>query len=180
MLPGAPVGPSDTSLTAPTRLIRDLALGRLPALMTCTLNLVALDDLVDGLIAARDRGRSGERYLLTGEDVPIGELAGSVAELTGVPPPRVSVPYPLALLASAVEERIVAPLTGRPPGAPLTGVRLAGRQRRFDCDKARRELGYRPEALAEGLRQCVAWLRAVGALGPARGISSRRAEVRAS
>ena len=87
VLPSAPVGPGDHRGTPPTRLIHSLAKGKTPALLDCLLNLVDVRALADGVIAARDRGRSGERYLLTGEDLTMADLAGRVAALTGVPAP---------------------------------------------------------------------------------------------
>jgi len=157
-LPSAPIGPGDRSMTAPTRLIADLALGRLPAMMPCPLNLVPVDDLVDGLIRARDAGRAGERYLLTGDDISACDLARRVGGIAGTAPPRWNVPYGPALAASAVDEWIVSSLTRSAPRAPLTGVRLAGRERAFDGAKARDELGFRTCGLDGALREAVEWV----------------------
>ena len=79
--PSAPVGPGDNRLTPPSRMIRDLAAGKTPAVLDCLLNLVDVRALATGVIAARDKGRSGERYLLTGEDLTMAELATKVAAL---------------------------------------------------------------------------------------------------
>jgi dihydroflavonol-4-reductase len=161
--PSAPVGPGDYRLTPPSRMIRDLAAGKTPAILDCLLNLVDVRALADGIIAARDKGRSGERYLLTGEDVTMSELAAKVARLTGTPPPRFTVPHWLALAEARVEAGISA-MTKRPPTAPLTGVRLAGRRVRFDNAKARDELGFAPPPIDAALADAVASMRAAGLL----------------
>lgn len=164
VLPSAPVGPGDHRLTPPSRMIRDLAAGRTPAVLDCLLNLVDVRALAEGVIAARDKGRSGERYLLTGEDVSMSELAMKVARLAGVAAPRFTVPHWLALAAARLEAGVSA-LTRRAPAAPLTGVRLAGRRVRFDNSKARDELGFAPPPVDQALADAVVWMRMAGLLG---------------
>ena len=164
VLPSAPVGPGDHRLTPPSRMIRDLAAGKTPAVLDCLLNLVDVRALAEGVIAARDKGRSGERYLLTGEDLTMAELAAKVAALAGVAAPRFQVPHWLALAAARVEAGVSA-MTKRPPTAPLTGVRLAGRRVRFDNAKARDELGFAPPPVDGALADAVAWMRETGLLG---------------
>jgi dihydroflavonol-4-reductase len=162
--PCAPVGPGDHRLTPPGRMIRDLAAGEIPAVLDCLLNLADVRALAGGILAARDRGRSGERYLLTGEDIAMPDLASRVARLAGVAAPRFTVPHWLALAAARVEAGASA-LTGRPPNAPLTGVRLAGRRVRFDNSRARGELGFAPPPVDRALADAVAWMRETGMLG---------------
>ena len=161
--PSAPVGPGDSRLTPPSRMIRDLAAGKTPAVLNCLLNLVDVRALAEAVIAARDKGRSGERYLLTGEDLPMMEVAAKVAALAGVAAPRFRAPHWLALTAARVEVGVSA-LTKRPPTAPLTGVRLAGRRVRFDNTKAREELGFAPPPIDAALADAVAWMRTAGLL----------------
>ena len=157
-MPSAPVGPGDWRLTPPTRMLRDLAAGRTPALLDCLLNLVDVRAVAEGIVAARDHGRSGERYLLSGEDVEMRDLARRVARLAGVAAPRRQVPFRLAL-GVARAEALLGALTGRPPTAPLTGVRLAGRRVRFSNAKARDELGFEPPPLEGALADALAWMR---------------------
>jgi len=161
--PSAPVGTGDHRMTPPSRMIRDLAAGKVPALLDCLLNLVDVQALAEGVIAARDKGRSGERYLLTGEDLTMEELALKIASVTGVSAPKIKVPYWLAMAAARVEAGLSS-VTKRRPTAPLTGVRLAGQSVRFDNSKARAELGFTPRPIDEALGQAVAWMRAHGQL----------------
>ncbi len=155
VLPSAPVGPGDHRRTPPTRMIQDLSRGKIPALLDCLLNLVDVRALADGIIAARDRGTAGERYLLTGEDITMADLAQRVAERSGTPAPTRRVPYWLALTVAQVEDRI-ARITKHRPAAPLTGVRLAGRRVRFDNAKAGEALGFNPPPIDDALSAAIA------------------------
>ena len=163
VMPSAPVGAGDTSLTPPTRMLRDLANGRVPALLDTTLNLVDVQAVADAIIAARTKGKPGERYLLTGDDLTMGEIANAVAAATGNAAPRRSVPIGVAL-AAARAEAMFSRLTGRAPKAPLTGVRLAARPCRFDNSKARAALGFAPRPFAPCLAEALDWLRDTGHL----------------
>ncbi|MEO1001459.1 MAG: NAD-dependent epimerase/dehydratase family protein, partial [Pseudomonadota bacterium] len=103
VLPSAPIGPGDLNLTPPGRMLADAAAGRLPAVLDCLMNVVDAESVAAGLLAALDRGRPGRRYLLTGEDVAMPELAARIAAAAGVRPPRGRVPGWLALTAAQVE-----------------------------------------------------------------------------
>lgn len=159
VLPGAPIGAGDARPTPPGRLIADLMAGRLPALLDCTLNLVDVRAVARATIAAGLRGEGGARYLLTGEDLPVSDVARLVAAASGTPAPTRRVPYALAWTAAWVEAQL-ARLTGRPPRAPMTGVRLAGRPCRFDNARARAALGFAPRPVTECVAEAVQWYRA--------------------
>lgn len=158
VMPGAPVGEGDDRPTPPGRMIRDLTGGRLPALLDCTLNLVDVRAVAAATIEAGERGKSGARYLLTGEDIPVADVARMVAEASGTPAPSRRVPYGVARAAAAIEAGL-ARLTGRPPRAPVTGVRLAGRHCRFDNTRARESLGFAPRPVADCIAEAVRWYR---------------------
>ena len=158
VLPSAPIGSLDHRLTPPMRLIRDLLAGALPATLDCLVNFVGARAVADGIVAASDRGTSGRRYLLAGEDATMAEFLAAFREVSGKKAPRWHVPYALALATAAVEEGLVSRLTKRRPTAPLAGVRIAGRSIRFDASRARAELGFDPPPLDEALREAIAWL----------------------
>ena len=158
VMPSAPVGAGDPNLTPPSAMIRDLALGRTPALLDCMLDLVDVEAVIQATLAALEKGRPGERYLLTGEAIPLRELAASVAEITGTAAPKTQVPISVALLAARAEA-LLSRVTRKPPRAPLTGVRLAARKVRFSSQKARDELGFAPRPITDVLPGAVRWLR---------------------
>src|SRR5262249_7439169 len=139
--PTMPVGPGDRGLSPPTRLIRDFCRGNLLATMDCTLNLIDVRDVALGLGLVMQHGRPGRRYLLGNENLPLRDLFTRLSELTGVPVPRWRVPYPVGLAVAWVSEFAADSLTGRPPIATITGIRLARRIIHFDCSRSLAELG---------------------------------------
>ncbi len=167
LLPSSTLGPHDHHLTPPGRLIRDLARGVLPALLPSLINLVDVRAVADGVLAALDAPGSGagDRFLLSGADHELDEVAEMVAARTGVPAPQARAPYRLAWMAAWVEAGL-AQLTGRTPTAPLTGVRLAGRRVRFSNAKARAVLGFAPPPTRAALDEALAWMAADGLIPP--------------
>lgn len=161
-MPTEPLGAGDDSITPPTQMILDFANGKTPAYIDCILNFVPVQSLAEGLIAVRDRGRKAERYLLGGENVAMKDLLVMVGDLTGREMPKVKMPYWVALAAGAVDTKLVSALSGKPPKAPLTGVRLAGRQVSFSSRKAETELGWRAGDVGTALREMLEWARQRG------------------
>ena len=159
VMPPAPIGPGDHAPTPPGAMLRDMAAGRLPAMIDCGWNLVDVRALAGGVIAALDRGAPGTRYLLSGTDMDTDALVALFERVSGRRGPRARVPYGVALAAARVSERI-ARITGRPPGAPLTGLRLAGPRIGFDNAMARAALGYAPGPVEAAMRDALAWFAA--------------------
>lgn len=161
--PAAPVGAGDHNMTPPTEMIRDLALGKVPALLNCSLNLVDARAVAKAIIAARDLGASGQRYLLSGQDITLPEFAAMVAKRTGSIAPQKKVPIWVAMAVARAEAGI-ARVTNRPPTAPLTGVRMAQKSCRFDNSKAREILDFAPRPLEDCLAESLEWLKQAGHL----------------
>src|SRR3954471_16270094 len=142
--PTMPVGPGDRGLSPPTRLIRDFCRRKLPARMDCTLNLIDVRDVAEGLIRTMERGEPGRRYLLGGENLTLAGLLGILSEQTGVPVPRWRVPYPLGLAVAHLSELWADHVSGRPPKATVTGVKLPRRAMHFDATRSLAALGLTP------------------------------------
>jgi dihydroflavonol-4-reductase len=159
VLPSAPVGPGDRTPTAPMRLIRDLARGRLPALFETHMNFVDVEAVALGCLQALERGEAGRRYLLSGEDALLSHVAAEVARLAGVRAPSARVPAWLAM-GAAYGSEMAAFFLSRDAGAPITGVRLAIASPRFSNARARAELGFDPPPLAATLARAVAAVQA--------------------
>jgi dihydroflavonol-4-reductase len=162
--PTVPVGPGDRNLTPPGAMLAMFLEGRSPAFLDCVLNLVDVRDVASGMVLAAERGRTGERYILGGENVALRDLLLTLAQLSGRPMPTRTVPGWLALISASVTEWVADHLTGRAPAATREGVRLALRSGPFDSRKALRELGYAPRPLRESLADAVKWLSANAAL----------------
>ena len=165
-LPTEPIGAGDDSLTPPTKMMLDFVNGETPAYIDCILNFTPVDSLVEGLIAVKEKGRRGQRYLLGGENTPMAALLAMLAQATGREMPKTRLPYWVALAAGAVDTGLVSAITGKAPKAPLTGVRLAGRQISFSSNKALRELNWRAGPLAPALEETIAWFEEKDLLKP--------------
>ncbi len=153
--PTLPIGPGDYLLTPPTKMLLDFVNGENPAYLDFEMNMIDVRDAAWGHILAAERGRIGERYILGGENLRLSQVLTMLHELTGLPMPRLRIPYFLALGVAAVSEVIADTITNSPPKASLTGVRVAGASMVFDCTKAVTELGLPQssvrQAIAEGL-----------------------------
>ncbi len=163
-IPTEPLGAGDARLTPPSRMIVDLVNGRIPATIACLLNFVSVDSLADGFIAAAARGRRGQRYILGGENVPMARLLAELERQTGKKMPQLTLPYVIALAAGVVDTAILSRATGKAPGAPLTGVRLAGRRVSFSSGKAEIELGWKSQPFERSLAEALDWFRGQGVI----------------
>jgi dihydroflavonol-4-reductase len=160
--PTMPVGPGDRGLSPPSRLIRDFCRGQLPARMDCTLNLIDVRDVAEGLIHTMELGEPGRRYLLGGENLTLLSLLGILSELTGVPVPRWRVPYPVGLAFAWLSELWADHVSGLTPKATVTGVRLTRRTMHFDASRSLEALALKPRPTRESLEDAVTWLRQTG------------------
>ena len=161
--PSTPIGPRDIRPTPTGRIIVEAASGRMPGYVHTGLNLVHVDDVAAGHLAALARGKIGERYILGGQNVLLADMLRDIAELVGRRPPRLRMPRRLLYPAAAVAE-LVAARTGREPFLTLDGLRMAKNRMFFTSAKAARDLGFTARPYGEGLRDAVAWFRAEGHL----------------
>jgi len=161
--PSTPIGPGDVKPTPTGQILLDAARGRTPAYVDTGLNVVHVDDVAMGHLLALERGRSGERYILGGENLSLREILARVAELVGREPPRIRLPHtvvlPIAYLAEAYSR-----LTGRPTRVTVEGVRMSRKRMYFSSEKAVRELGYRWRAPGDAFVDAIRWFRENGYL----------------
>lgn len=164
--PSAPVGPRDVKPTPTGQVIVDFLRRAMPAYVDTGLNLVHVRDVAIGHILAAEKGRLGERYILGHADGnwTMKAAFAVLEEISGLPAPRMRVPYWLALLAGYASEAVAA-TTGRPPKAPLAGVRMARYKMWFNPAKAIRELGLPQTPPRQALADAVEWFRAGGYIG---------------
>jgi dihydroflavonol-4-reductase len=164
--PSAPIGPRDVKPTPTGQVIVDFLRRKMPAYLDTGLNWVHVRDVAVGHVLAAERGRIGERYIL-GNAVGNWTMKQALDELesiTGIPAPRFRVPHPVALAAAHIDEWI-ARWTGKPPKAPLAGVRMAAYKMWFDPTKAIRELGLPQTPPRQALADAVEWFRSQGMAG---------------
>ena len=161
--PSTPIGPGDVRPTPTGRIIVEAAAGRMPAFIDTGLNLVHVDDVAAGHLAALQKGRIGERYILGGQNVLLADMLRDIARLAGRAPPRLRLPrqliFPIAYGAEAI-----AYFTGREPFVTTTGLRLAKDRMFFSSAKAERELGYSARPYGDAIADAIAWFRQNGYL----------------
>jgi len=162
--PSTPIGEGDIKPTPTGQLIVDFLNRRMPAYVDTGLNLVDVRDVAAGHLAAAERGRVGERYILGNRDMTLREILETLARLTGLPAPRVRLPHWIPLAAAAVATG-AARVTGRPPRVSLESVRMSTHRMFFDAGKAVRELGLPQTPVEEALSRAVAWFREKGYVG---------------
>lgn len=129
-------------------------------------SFVYIDDLVDGVLLAHERGRANERYIFSQATWTTSHVMAELERASGVPPPR-RVPRWLALLGAGVEERR-ARRAHRPPRISREAVRLATRKFGYSGERARRELGWRPVEFESRFRSVVAHWQGVVRNGQAK------------
>ncbi|MFT8243458.1 hopanoid-associated sugar epimerase [Roseomonas sp. BN140053] len=161
--PSTPIGPRDVRPTPTGRVLLDAARGKVPGYVDTGLNLVHADDCARGIVAALERGRIGERYILGGQDVTLRELLLETGRLAGrsarpVPLPRGPL-YPLALGMEGW-----ARLTGKEPLLTRDALRMSRYRMFFSSAKAARELGHAARPWEEAVADALDWFRLRGML----------------
>jgi dihydroflavonol-4-reductase len=159
--PSTPIGPGDVKPTPTGQLVLDAAAGRMPAYVDTGLNVVHVDDVAAGHLLALSRGRTGERYILGGEDMTLEQILGDISRIVGRKPPRVRLPYAAVLPLAYVAEGI-AKISGRSGRLTLEGLKMSRKRMFFSSAKAVRELGYSWRPPADAFADAVRWFRERG------------------
>lgn len=152
------MGPNDHSLSETTSTIIKIIKGQMPAGIDGSFNMVDVRDLAAGCIAAADKGRIGEGYILGNEVIRFREMSRIISQEAGCKPVKFFLPIPIAeMIARSMERR--AAKTGKMPLMTTFSVYNLKRNNEFDYSKAVRELGYTTRALDVTLRDQIKWLK---------------------
>ena len=160
--PTTPVGEQDIKPTPTGRIIVDFLKRKFPAYVETGLNLVDVRECALGHITAMEKGKSGERYILGGENLTLKQILDKLGEISGLPSPTVKLPYLVAYVAGAVDEMYSGRVLGREPRATIETVRMGKKKMWASSDKAERELGWRQIPVDDALRRAVEWFRSNG------------------
>src|ERR1700683_3665242 len=160
--PSTPVGEQDIKPTPTGRIVVDFLKKRFPAYVDTGLNLVDVTECARGHVAALERGKSGERYILGGENLTLKQILDKLAAFTGLPSPSIRLPYFVAYLAGAVDQTISGRILGREPRATIDAVRMGRKKMFVSCAKAQRELGWTVVPVDDALRRAAHWFQANG------------------
>jgi dihydroflavonol-4-reductase len=111
---------------------------------------------------ALEAGRSGERYILGGENLTLKQILDKMSAITGLPSPTMRVPHSVAMLFALWDQTITGKLRGREPRATVEAVRMGKKKMFVSSAKAERELGFRVVPVYAALRAAIEWFRAHG------------------
>jgi len=147
-----PYGPLDFQ-PSQGQMIKAAALGRMPAYVKgVSTEVVGIEDVAEAFLLAAERGRVGERYIVSETYMPMREMLATAATAAGAKPPRFGVPlgmlYAVGWLMGAASR-----LLRRDMSMNVTGVRLLHMMSAADHSKATRELGWQPRPTAESIRR---------------------------
>lgn len=158
--PTTPIGEQDIKPTPTGRIVVDFLKRKFPAYVETGLNLVDVRECARGHVAALEKGRTGERYILGGENLTLKQILDKLAAITGLPSPKVKLPYVFAYAAGAVDEIVIGRLLRGEPRATVDTVRMGAKKMWACSDKAERELGWKLVPADGALRRAVEWFRA--------------------
>ncbi len=158
--PTTPIGERDVKPTPTGRIVLDFLKRKFPAYVETGLNLVDATECAHGHIQALEKGKSGERYILGGENLTLKQILDRLGAITGLKSPTVKLPYVFAFATGVVDEMVTGRLLGREPRATIDAVRMGRKMMFVSSAKAERELGWRAVPVDGALRRSVEWFRA--------------------
>jgi len=157
--PTTPIGSHDAKPTPTGRICVDFLNGKFPAYVDTGLNLVDVQEVARTHVAALEIGTPGRRYILGGENLTLKQILDQLGRITGLPSPRLRVPYALALMTGVVDEVVTGHLLRREPRATIDAVRMGRKKMFVSSAKAERELGWKTVPIEPALRRAVEWFQ---------------------
>jgi dihydroflavonol-4-reductase len=160
--PTTPVGERDIKPTPTGRIVVDFLRRKFPAYVDTGLNLVDVADCAEGHLLAMERAVPGERYILGGENLTLKQILDKLAAITGLPSPKVKLPYAVAYATGVVDTVVSGTIRKREPRVTLDSVRMGRKKMFVTSAKAERDLGWHPRPVDDALRRAVEWFQANG------------------
>jgi len=158
--PTTPIGERDIKPTPTGRIVVDFLQRKFPAYVDTGLNLVDVVDCAEGHLLAMEKAVPGERYILGGENLTLKQILDKLAAITGLPSPKVRLPYAMAYATGVVDTLVSGKFLKREPRVTLDSVRMGRKKMFVTSAKAERELGWNPRPVDDALRRAVEWFRA--------------------
>jgi dihydroflavonol-4-reductase len=160
--PTTPIGSGDTKPTPTGRIVVDFLKRKFPAYMDTGLNLVDVNEVARTHVQALEAGRSGERYILGGENLTLKQILDKMSAITGLPSPTMRVPHSVAMIFALCDQTITGKMRGKEPRATVEAVRMGKKMMFVSSAKAERDLGFRVVPVYPALRAAIEWFRAHG------------------
>jgi hopanoid-associated sugar epimerase len=157
------VGPHDYKPSSVGQTIIDFANGRMPAYVPGQFEFVAVRDVVAGHLLAMEKGRPGERYILSGGQFSLDQILDHLSTLCGRKKPSLRIPVAVMLPLAHVSNLVMSTLApARPPRFTPGTIRILNGGKHADTKKAQRELGLQPSPVLEAFTEAFEWLKARG------------------
>ncbi len=157
--PSGPIGPRDIAPTPTGALIINLLKGKFPGYVDGGINLIDVTDCARGIVAAMEKGQTGEKYILGNRNVSIKEYFDLIVQVAGKgKSPSLRIPGWIAVL-SGFGYQILARITGKPPVTSASWARVGSHYSWWDCTKARENLGLRQRPLEESIGEAIEWFK---------------------
>ncbi len=166
--PTGVIGPYDYRLSEMGRLIRDFSRKTLVGYVDGAYDFVDVRDVVQGLILACERGKTGESYILSGERITIPEIMSLLEELTGSPMPRLKFPVWVAEIAAAILTPLYLMVVRERPILTTCSIQTLQRNSETTSRKAMEELGYSARPIRHAIEDSIKWLKEHGMLKSSR------------
>jgi dihydroflavonol-4-reductase len=160
--PTTPIGANDIKPTPTGQIVVDFLNRKFPAYVDTGLNLVDVDEVARTHVAAVERGKPGERYILGGENLSLKQILDKMSAITGLPSPTMKVPHSVAMAFAFFDETITGRLRGKEPRATVEAVRMGKKKMFASSAKAERDLGFHIIPVYAALRSAIDWFRAHG------------------
>ena len=157
------IGKNDIKPTPSGLLILAVAKGELPGYIEGGVNIIDVEDVARGQILAAEKGSIGERYLFGNENMSVSDYFKLIGDVAGVNPPKIKIPYHLALGVTYLYE-LGAFLTKTPPASTASELKIGRKYEFFDCSKAVKELGLPQTPVRTSIEKALNWFRENGYL----------------
>jgi dihydroflavonol-4-reductase len=160
--PTTPVGERDIKPTPSGQIVVDFLRRKFPAYVDTGLNLVDVVDCAEGHLMAMEKAQPGERYILGGENLTLKQILDKLGAITGLPSPKIRLPYAVALATGVVDTIVVGKMMKREPRVTIDAVRIGRKKMFVTSAKAERELGWDPRPVEGALQRAVEWFKSNG------------------
>jgi dihydroflavonol-4-reductase len=160
--PTTPIGAQDIKPTPTGQIVVDFLRRKFPAYVDTGLNLVDVVECARGHLRALEKGMPGRRYILGGENLTLKQILDKLAAITGLPAPRVRLPYAVALCAGVMDTTVTGYLLRREPRVVLDAVRMGRKKMFVTSGRAEQELGFKSLPVENALHAAVEWFQGHG------------------
>jgi nucleoside-diphosphate-sugar epimerase len=152
-------GAGDWAPTPHGSIIAAVARGRFPVYFDYSAEVVGIEDAARAMLAAADRGRTGERYIISDRYMSVRDINGIAAAAVGRKPPRIRIPLPVLKAAARIND-LAAWILNRDLPLAYVGIRMAELMSPLDHSKAEHELGWAPEPVEVSIREAAQFFAA--------------------